>query len=248
MISHFLQKSRMNAACNEVIAKLNQGNEANPLPKKFSLKLVTEVHATPSEFADALCDENQRPNWELKLKQIKKKTKTHLNIEYIGITNPHDVFYNFEILPPKNQKQTLTNFLANEHTSINQGLTKTDSLYLLEEISNRPGIMRVTFFCSVNSEDEGRNKLKRFISLRIMLSISDRKGAPVGNLAEITTKAKTIAYDENVDVVTEEEEEQDDSQEDDGIESVKGEIEPTEAPDIEEADNMTPNNEESKTP
>ena len=107
--------------------------------------------------------------------------------------------------------------------------------------------MRVTFFCSVNSEDEGRNKLKRFISLRIMLSISDRKGAPVGNLAEITTKAKTIAYDENVDVVTEEEEEQNDSQEDDGIESVKGEIEPTEAPDIEEADNMTPNNEESKT-
>ena len=71
--------------------------------------------------------------------------------------------------------------------------------------------MRVTFFCSVNSEDEGRNKLKRFISQRIMLSISDRKGAPVGSLAEITTKAKTIAYDQNVDVVTEEEDEEDDS-------------------------------------
>ena len=81
-----------------------------------------------------------------------------------------------------------------------------------------------------------------------MLSISDRKGAPVGNLAEITTKAKTIAYDQDVDIVTEEEEGEDDSQNDDGIESVKGEIEPTEAPDIEEADNMEHNKEDSKTP
>ena len=81
-----------------------------------------------------------------------------------------------------------------------------------------------------------------------MLSISDRKGAPVGSLAEITAKAKAVVYDENVDVVTEEEDEDYDSQADDGIESVKGEIEPTEAPDIEEADNMEPNDEDSKTP
>ena len=86
------------------------------MPKKFALKLVTEIQATPAEFAEALCDENQRPDWELKLKQIKKKTKTHLNIEYIGITFPHDVYYNFEIMPLKNERQTLTTFLANEHT------------------------------------------------------------------------------------------------------------------------------------
>ena len=83
-------------------------------------------------------------------------------------------------------------------------------MYILEEIANRPGVMRATLFCQVNSEDEGRNKLKRFISLRIMLSISDRKGAPVGSLAEITTKAKTIACGD-VEVVTEEEDEEDDS-------------------------------------
>ena len=54
--------------------------------------------------------------------------------------------------------------------------------------------------------------------------------------------------EENLKYAYKEEDEEDDSQKDDGIESVKGEIEPTEAPDIEEADNMTPNNEESKTP
>ena len=67
-----------------------------------------------------------------------------------------------------------------------------------------------------------------------MLSLSDRKGKPVGNLDEITTKAKTIAMDD-VDIVTEES----DSQYDNGIESVNGEIEQTEdGPAIEEAKNV----------
>lgn len=48
----------------------------------------------------------------------------------------------------------------------------------------------MTQFSQVGSEDEARNKLKRLISLRTMLSFIDRKTAPVGNLAEITLKAK----------------------------------------------------------
>ena len=52
---------------------------------------------------------------------------------------------------------------------------------------------------------------------------------------EITTKAKTIATDD-VEVVTEEEE-GDDSYDDNGIESVNGEIEPTEVDGIQEANN-----------
>lgn len=69
---------------------------------------------------------------------------------------------------------------------MNQGLVKATTLYLLEEIANRPGQLRVTQYSQVNSEDEGRNKLKRFISLRVMLGHIDRMGgAPVGNLEEI---------------------------------------------------------------
>ena len=76
--------------------------------------------------------------------------------------------------------------------------------------------------------------MKRFSSFKTMLSLSDRKGKPVGNLDEITTKAKTIAMDD-VDVVTEES----DSQYDNGIESVNGEIEQTEdGPAIEEDKNV----------
>ena len=76
----------------------------------------------------------------------------------------------------------------------------------------------------MNSEDEGRNKLKRFSSLRATLGHIDRQNKPVGNLNEITTKAKAIAQD-GLDVLSEED---DDSQYDNGIESVKGDIEPTE--------------------
>lgn len=59
-----------------------------------------------------------------------------------------------------------------------------------------------------------------------MLGLVDRKGAPVGNLAEITTRAKAINNDD-IDGISEEDD--GDSYEDNEIESVKGEIEPTEA-------------------
>ena len=38
------------------------------------MQLLTEVETTPAEFAEALTDELIRPKWELKLKQIKKKS------------------------------------------------------------------------------------------------------------------------------------------------------------------------------
>ena len=68
-----------------------------------------------------------------------------------------------------------------------------------------------------------------------MLSLIDRKGAPVGYQAEIQTKAKEIDFDA-VGVVVEEDES---SYEDNDIESVRGEIRGTEIGDnaIEEAKN-----------
>ena len=132
---------------------------------------------------------------------------------------------------------SLSSFIVNEVTAMNGGFVRTTSIYQLEEIANRPGTLRVTQFCPVNSEDEGRAKLKRFISLRVMLGLIDRKGVPVGNLNEITMKAKTIAMND-CSVVSEED---DDSCYDNGIDSVKGEIEQTEdgarSPMIEEAKN-----------
>mgnify|MGYP007082948859 CR=1 FL=1 len=125
--------------------------------------------------------------------------------------------------------------MINELTVKNKGMVKQTAIYLLEEIANRPGLLRVTLFCQVSSEDEARSRLKRLTSLKVMLALVDRKVLPVGNLAEILTRVKAIAIDGVVGEVTE-----DDSFEDDGgIESVKGEIEPTEAGDliVEEAQN-----------
>ena len=86
------------------------------MPKKFALKLIAEIKATPAEFADALTNENQRPNWELKLKQIKKKAEAHLEVEYISLTNPHNIYYDFEMMvpAPSKAKIKLMNFLVNE--------------------------------------------------------------------------------------------------------------------------------------
>ena len=114
--------------------------------------------------------------------------------------------------------------MVHEETVLSQGLQKVTAIYLLEEIENRPGVLRVTQFCQANSEDEGRNKLKRLISLRTMLGLTDRKGRPVGNLAEISEKAKEISTND-IEVVTEED---DSFDENNGIDSVKGDIEPTE--------------------
>ncbi len=148
-----------------------------------------------------------------------------MEIEYIGTSAPHEVSYDFEIMAAQSGSP-LTSFLVNELTVMNKGLKKQTSIYLLEEIANRPGVLRVTQFCQVSSEDEARSKLKKLISLKTMLGLVDRKGAPVGNLAEITTRAKAI-NDDDIDGISEEED--GDSYEDNEIESVKGEIEPTEA-------------------
>jgi len=90
------------------------------LPKKFGLKLRTVVQASPSEFADALVEENLRPLWELKLKQVKKKAAATLELEYIGLTNPHIVSYDFEQLPLR--EGLPSSFMIHERTEKNKGL------------------------------------------------------------------------------------------------------------------------------
>ena len=145
-ISYEIHRSQLNSAYQEALAKFNQGIPPNPLPKKFALKLTAELQATPSEFADAIAEETQRPQWELKLKQIKKKAYSKMEIEYIGTAAPHEISYDFEIMAAQSGSP-LTSFLVNELTVMNKGLKKSTSIYLLEEIANRPGVLRVTQFC-----------------------------------------------------------------------------------------------------
>ena len=59
-ISYEMHRSKTMAAYREAITKFNQGIDPNPLPKKFGLKLVTDMQATPSEFADAIMDATKR--------------------------------------------------------------------------------------------------------------------------------------------------------------------------------------------
>ena len=56
-ISHEIHTMRVKQTFKETLAQLNKGAEMRPLPKKYALKLTTEIDATPAEFADALIDE-----------------------------------------------------------------------------------------------------------------------------------------------------------------------------------------------
>ena len=127
-------------------------------------------------------------------------------------------------------------FMIHEHTIKSKGMAKVTSIYLLEEIAGRSGMLRISYFTQVTSEEEARQKIDTISSLVMTVQSLDRKGnQPVGSLKQIMEKAKTMGGDDlDLSGVSEENE----SQADDGIESVKGDIEPTEAPaEIEEADN-----------
>ena len=75
-ISSELHKSQVDGIYREAMVKFGKGIEPIALPKQFELKLITEVVATPAEFADALMLETLRPLWDPKLKSIKKNAKT----------------------------------------------------------------------------------------------------------------------------------------------------------------------------
>ena len=54
LVSHELHRSRVNKAIAEANAKNQKVIASNPLPRKFTLKLMTEMQVTPAEFTDAL--------------------------------------------------------------------------------------------------------------------------------------------------------------------------------------------------
>lgn len=96
------------------------------MPKKFTLKLTTEIQVTPDEFADALSDADQRRHWEPKLKSSKKKDgapNLTLLVEYNGIVSAHEISYDFEMMSTKHgsYKQPLSSFMINEVTVMNHG-------------------------------------------------------------------------------------------------------------------------------
>ena len=104
LISHELHRSRVNKAIDEANAKNQKVIASNPLPRKFTLKLMTEMQVTPAEFTDALSNPDLLNQWELRLKSAKKKAgalNLTLQVEYIGISSAHEISYDFEMLPEK---------------------------------------------------------------------------------------------------------------------------------------------------
>lgn len=73
--SYEIHRSQVYSAHAEALAKFNQGIPLSELPQKFGLKLMTNVCASPAEFAEALVDEMVRPQWELNLKMVSKKAQ-----------------------------------------------------------------------------------------------------------------------------------------------------------------------------
>lgn len=118
-ISHELHNMQVNSAYMESLAKLSKGLESTPLPKKFALKLTAEIETTPAEFADALADEVQRFQWELRLTEIKKRDQGKLSLQYIGSTTSHEVGYDFEVLGQTKPSSELTSFMVHEETVLN---------------------------------------------------------------------------------------------------------------------------------
>ena len=83
-------------------------------------------------------------------------------------------------------------------------MATSTQIYLLEEVVNRPGSLRVSYFCEVTNESEARSRIKNLISLTTALSMLDRKKQVVGSLMEIGIKARAIAGDDEISVVSEE--------------------------------------------
>ena len=172
--SYEIHRSQVYSAHAEALAKFNQGIPLSELPQKFGLKLMTNVCASPAEFAEALVDEMIRPQWELNLKMVSKKALQHLELQYHGIVNAHNVTYEFEPLPMSAGMPAT--FLIHELTAKNAGIAKVTSLYLLEEIAGRDGMLRVSYFTQVSNEDEARAKIKSIASLMTTIQCIDRKG------------------------------------------------------------------------
>lgn len=143
-ISTELHRMNIQQVHKDAVENFNKGIPMAPLPKKFGLKLTTVVCASPSEFADLLADEILRPQWELNLKQVKKKAISTLELEYVGVTNSHVVSYDFEPMPLS--AGLPASFMIHEHTEKNKGMAKATSIYMLEEISGRSGSLRISVY------------------------------------------------------------------------------------------------------
>jgi len=118
IISHEINYRRQTSAAAKSVEQYSKHSSLKPLPKQFSMKLVTVINATPSEVANALADETQRPLWEPKLKEVKKEENGMLSLQYVGYTTQYQRGFSFENLD-NNLRQR--RFLINENVLINRG-------------------------------------------------------------------------------------------------------------------------------
>lgn len=120
-------------------------SEPLPLPRVFSLKMKCAVMATPDEISKMLSDPEKRKQWDLNIETSKKAEKT-LEINYTTCVGTTTLVHTF--------MQHEEAYIVKEVAS--RGQKVSQRIYLIEEVTNRPYNMRITFYQEqVTSATEG---------------------------------------------------------------------------------------------
>jgi hypothetical protein len=155
----------------ERIIKLDA--ELHPLPKQFSLRLITSVVATPDEIAEALTSEEQRKHWDIHISSCKQENG-YLDIQYKN----SGTFYQISHVLLNNQGK----YIVRENKVRNGGQSQYNFFYLIEEVENRPYHARIMLFGAKQSESDARHQIKNLNSLRNFLQQKNRPEAIVASL------------------------------------------------------------------
>lgn len=141
-------------------------NELHPLPRAFSLKLVTSLIATPDEIAEALLNPDKRKLWDLNVEIISAQKNNILDVQYTTSGSRYQLSHT--LLTHNNQ------YLIHELIKINGGQTKAFRLFAIEEVDNRPYLVRLTLYISSITESEARQQIKNLNSIGSFITSEDR--------------------------------------------------------------------------
>lgn len=143
---------------------------------------MTSLVATPDEIADALVNPALRQLWDLNIEKIAKRDDNSLDITYGTSSSKYHVTH---VL--LNHSQT---YICQEHLRINGGQLSQTRLYKIEEVENRPYLVRVVLYVGSSSVDEARNYVKNLNSLRNFVGCENRPHQVVASL-KVLKKPKT---------------------------------------------------------
>lgn len=162
---------------------------------KFEIRLQTVIMSTPQEIAECLTKPIVRMRWEHKLKTCTVTEDQWLSLKYENSSTDYLVKYTF-LMEPSGSKYK--NFLIIEDIVINRGLQNARKYYLLEEIANREGALRVRVFATVQGQVEARLLVKQLKSLRNCAHAADRDNFVVSCWNQISVYAAQQSGEEEL--------------------------------------------------